>query len=70
MCDMPIRDEPLFTNKTYHIYNKSIDYKKIFINNLYCKYFLEVLWYYRADELLKSYSAYRRLDRIPQHIYE
>jgi putative transposase len=58
---MPIRDEPFVTNKIYHIFNKSIEDKRIFEKRIFTNYFLNALYYYRSDKSTLSYSRYLKV---------
>ncbi|NTU46298.1 hypothetical protein HGA88_01595 [Candidatus Roizmanbacteria bacterium] len=64
---MPYRDEPFFTYKIYHVFNKTIDKREIFTEQLLGKQFLDQLCYYRSDRATLSYSKYRKL---PEHLYK
>lgn len=56
---MPGREIPLIEGHIYHIYNKSIDRKKLFVSDEYCKLFLGLLLYYRSTKSVISYSKYK-----------
>ena len=59
---MPARDIIFENGNIYHIFNKTIDSKKIFDAHNTCNIFLEIAEYYRSTKSITSYSIYRRLD--------
>ncbi|MDP3982623.1 MAG: transposase [bacterium] len=58
---MPTRTTPLVTGKTYHVFNRTIDSKKVFADQSVCSLMLELLLYYRAIKTTISHSAYVKL---------
>lgn len=58
---MAKRATPLITNQIYHIFNKTIDKKQVFISNRYNSTFLDTLKYYRSTKNIVSYSAFKDL---------
>lgn len=60
---MPGRRD-LFLNKgIYHIYNKTIDSKRVFHSSIFAKLFLHTLYYYRSALIDRSFSHFKLLDR-------
>lgn len=58
---MPTRRD-IFTDKgIYHVFNKTIDHKKIFLNNKYANEFLQRVWFYRSNASNIRYSFYNSL---------
>ncbi|PIR43419.1 hypothetical protein COV24_02665 [candidate division WWE3 bacterium CG10_big_fil_rev_8_21_14_0_10_32_10] len=66
---MPIRKYPLNTNEIYHIFNKTIDNKNIFINYKICNYFYNLSRYYRSEKGIISYSNLHRLSNENRNDY-
>ena len=64
---MPVRDEPFVIDDIYHVFNKTIDKRKIFQSPAYCELFIELLRYYRSTRSILSHS---KLKSIPQEIRE
>lgn len=60
---MSNRRHPFINNYIYHIFNKTIDGKRIFTNEKICDTFLEVIRYYRSNESYLRYSKYRELHK-------
>lgn len=58
---MPGRLHPFVTNYCYHIFNKTIEGKRIFEEEETCEIFLDVVRYYRSIESYLRYSKYRKL---------
>lgn len=67
---MPGREIVFINNEIYHIFNKTIDNKKIFSNSSHCCLFLNLLEYYRSTLPRLSYSAFRKLNTNMQSIFE
>lgn len=59
---MPGRDIIFQNNGIYHVFNKTIDKKRIFLTEKYSKIFLETLAYYRSD---RSTASLSRLPDLP-----
>lgn len=59
---MPKRDEIFINGYIYHIFNKTIDSRNLFISDEYCYQFLNILKYYRSSSSYLSYSEFRLLD--------
>jgi len=53
---MPSRFEPFIDKELYHLFSQSIDGKRIFEDDFYCKEFYNRLLYYRSSNATKSYS--------------
>lgn len=66
---MPSRLEPFVNNGIYHIFNKTIDNRRIFENTSYCSHFLNLIKYYRSSETKFSYSRLSRLDPLLLNSY-
>ena len=60
---MPGRDISFDNKGIYHIFTKSLEGKKIFDLNRYCRTFYEIACYYRSVESRVSFSAFKRLDK-------
>jgi len=60
---MPRRDISFNNKGIYHVFTKSIEGKKIFDINRYCRTFYEIACYYRSVESKVSLSAFKRLDK-------
>ncbi len=58
---MPGRFEPFINNRIYHIFNKTIEAKKIFIDHNNCDHFLELVKYYRSAKARISFSKLKLL---------
>src|SRR3989344_230719 len=56
---MPVRKEPLISGHVYHVFNKSIDSRKIFSSDKNCRLMLELMEYYRSGKALPSFSRIR-----------
>ena len=56
---MPVRKEPLISGHVYHVFNKSIDSRKIFSSDKNCRLMLELMKYYRSGKALPSFSRIR-----------
>lgn len=63
---MPPRQVPLITGQIYHLYNSTIDNKRIFLDNKLCNLLLELLYYYRSTRASISYSRFRSLTKDRQ----
>jgi len=64
---MPLRLEPFLNNCIYHVFNKTIDKKRVFENDDNCHHFYETLRYYRSNKATVSYS---KLSRLQSDIYQ
>lgn len=60
---MPKRNEPLVTGKYYHVFNKTLDKRNIFSNDIYCSRFVNLLSYYRSSRSTLSYSRLSTLHK-------
>lgn len=60
---MPVRLEPFVNNHIYHVFNKTLDRRKLFKSGTYGDYFLKVLKYYRSTKARLSFSKLRSVDR-------
>lgn len=58
---MPGRSQPLVTEQIYHIFNKSIDKKRIFEEKMVDQIFLDTAKYYRSSESSLRFSVFRKL---------
>ena len=63
---MPRRLETFFSGGFYHIFNKTIDQKRVFIDKDFCRHFLKTLTYYRSSRSSQSFSEVRNLPREEQ----
>ncbi len=64
---MPRREECFVNNGIYHVFNKTIESKKIFNQSNYSSLFLKLLEYYRSSKLRLGFA---RLREIPQRMKE
>jgi len=58
---MPSRKEPFVTGNIYHIFNKTIDRKRVFQQDTYARAFYDRLIYYRSTQAIISFSNLPRL---------
>ena len=58
---MPKREDPLITGKIYHVFNKTLDGKKIFEDDRNKLHFIELVKYYRSAKARISYSRLKDL---------
>ena len=58
---MPGRETPLINGGIYHIFNKTIDSKKVFLNPHDSDIFLDIIKYYRSTKPILSYPRFRKL---------
>lgn len=58
---MPPRLTPLITGQYYHIFNRTIENKKLFIDSGISSLFLQLLSYYRSEKIYCSYSYFRKM---------
>jgi putative transposase len=56
---MPRRVQRFEQGCIYHVFNKTIDSKQIFVKNSYCYLFRKILFYYRSFESRISYSYFK-----------
>lgn len=63
---MPPRQTPLIAGYTYHIFNKTIEGKKVFENDVHAQLMLSLLSYYRSSQVRLSYSRFRKLQAVYQ----
>ena len=61
---MPYRRTPLISGQIYHIYNRSLDGRRVFQSQKVANHFLELLKYYRSTKATSSYSCYQSLEKI------
>ena len=64
------RNHIFLTNNIYHIYNKTIEQKRIFADQEICKKFLDILTYYRSSQSLLRYSNFQNLSSELKIQYE
>jgi len=57
---MPGRPHPLLTGSIYHIYNKTIEKRKVFIKDIGSK-FLQIARYYRSSASILRFSNFQKL---------
>jgi putative transposase len=58
---MAYRKEVLANGQTYHIFNRTIDRKRIFVDKRTCLHAMMCLWYYQSKFPMYSFSKYLRL---------
>lgn len=59
---MPLRPEPFMNNCIYHVFNKTIDKRRIFKDDENCLHFYERLAYYRSNKATISFSRLSRFE--------
>lgn len=64
------RNHFFLTNNIYHVYNKTIEQKRIFDDQEICKKFLDILTYYRSSQSLLRYSNFQNLSSELKIQYE
>lgn len=68
---MPQRENSLVNHNIYHIFNKTLDHKKIFLNPHENRHFINILTYYRSSNVRLRFSKYRTLSpRARMEIYQ
>lgn len=67
---MPGREISFINNGIYHVFNKTIDNKKIFSDQSHCYLFLRLIRYYRSSLPRLSYSAFKNLKSDLQLAFE
>lgn len=67
---MPGRIEPFINGGIYHIFNKTIESKKIFADTDYCIHCLNLFKYYRSTKPLISFSAYKKASSTIRFLIE
>ena len=65
---MPTRLEPFVNANIYHIFNKTIDQKRVFQSDKYSQEFYQRLIYYRSTNSTRSYSDIIKLNKETQAI--
>lgn len=55
---MPTRREVFYNGGIYHVFNKTIDKKRVFATEMLCKRFLELIRYYRSIHATLRYSHF------------
>lgn len=58
---MPGRDISFTNSGVYHIFNKSVEGKKIFDNQRYAQIFLKIAWYYRSTNARIRFSSLKKI---------
>ncbi len=58
---MPIRKIHFETGQIYHIFNKTIESKKIFNDDYLCSAFAEIVRYYRCSTITCRFSQFKKL---------
>jgi len=66
---MPGRPHPLLTGNIYHIINKTIERKTIFVNEISDK-FLQTARYYRSTSSISRFFTFQKLSPALFHFYE
>jgi len=66
---MPGRSHPLLTGNIYHVYNKTIEKKVIFIGE-YCDKFIQTARYYRSSQSIIRFSNFQKLPSSLLGFYE
>lgn len=66
---MPGRPHPLLTNQIYHVYNKTINRNKLFIDDFNCGQFMTDIWYYRSSASVIRLSNLNKLNDEYKKVY-
>ncbi|OGK20568.1 hypothetical protein A3C23_05215 [Candidatus Roizmanbacteria bacterium RIFCSPHIGHO2_02_FULL_37_13b] len=61
---MSLRLEPFVNNGIYHVFNKTIDHRLVFNDDNNCIQLLNLIRYYRSNEVKFGYSQFIRLNPI------
>jgi len=69
VVDMPGRKHPLLTGNIYHIYNKTIERRAVFVGE-YCDKFIQTARYYRSSQSILRFSNFQKLPETLFSIYE
>src|SRR3989344_4787471 len=64
------RKDPIKTDYIYHIFNKTIEGKKVFDSNASCNKFLDALIFYRSSALTMRLSQYEKLTLKFKNLYK
>lgn len=67
---MPRRRVLFSNNEYYHVFNKTIDLKKPFLNDKLCDAFLDTAYFYRATDFQLCFSQWKALKTIRKDISE
>lgn len=65
-----MRKDPILTDSIYHVFNKTIEGKKVFDSNANCNKFLEALIFYRSSALTMRLSQYDKLIPKFKSVYQ
>ncbi len=65
---MPGRLHPLLTGNIYHIYNKTIENKAVFVEK-YCNKFIQTARYYRSSQSIFRFSNFQKLPSMLLNYY-
>ena len=65
---MPARKINFINGQIYHVFNKTIESKKIFDDNYLCREFLETILYYRSSKVRSRFSQYKILSAEIQNL--
>ena len=60
---MPSRRDVFLNNKYYHVFNKTLDGRKLFHNTGISRLFLNLVKYYRSSKADIRYSIFRELPK-------
>lgn len=67
---MPGRKHPFIVGSIYHVFNKTIEGRKIFNEDEKCQKFLEICRYYRSSQSIMRFSNFIRLSPDFIQLYE
>lgn len=67
---MPGRPQPLVTEYIYHIFNKTIEGKRIFEDAVICHAFIDICKYYRSSGSFLKFSIFRKLSISAKQHFE
>lgn len=60
---MPYRRTPLYTSGIFHVYNRTLDSRKVFSRDILTSHFIDLMKFYLSSKNYLSYSEYRILDQ-------
>lgn len=62
--NMPLREKPFINGGYYHVYDKTIDGRKIFAADSLAKEFINTFFYYRSTKATLKHSNYKHLSKM------
>ncbi len=61
---MPQREVPILPGEIYHVFNKTIDHRRIYTDDQCCLHFLDLVKYYRSTKAIVSHSKLKEIDSV------